>query len=92
MPRRLPEKTRYTRRTRRFSKRRRSSASTLIRRAPVREGQELDVTIDDVSSKGDAISRIGSFAIYVPQARVGERLKVRIIRVSRNFAIAEKIV
>lgn len=92
MPRRLPEKTRNAPRKmrRRGSKRRFRSSRPIFQAAPVRENQELEVVIDDVGSKGDGVTRIQSYLIFVPNGKVGERIKVRIIRVGRKFAVAEK--
>ena len=90
MPRRLPEKTRLTeRRTRRFRGPR--FRSEPFQSAPVREGKEVDVVIDDIGSRGDGIARIQSFLVFVPQTKIGERLRVKIVRVKGRFAIAEKI-
>ena len=91
MPRRLPEKTRKStgRRPRRF-KRRYGARTPLFHSAPVKEGQEIEVMIDDIGSRGDGIARIMGYLIFVPQAKIGERLKVRIVKVGRKFAIAEK--
>lgn len=54
-------------------------------------GQEIDVIIDDVGSRGDGITRIQGFLVFVPETKVGERLKVKIVSVGRKFAIAEKM-
>lgn len=50
----------------------------------------MEVVIDDIGSRGDGITRVQGFLIFVPKARIGERLRVKIIRVGRKFAIAEK--
>lgn len=90
MPRRLSEKSRHVR-PRRFKKREKRYNSIPFQRAPVRVGQEINVVINDIGSRGDGIARIQNFLIFVPQAKVGERLKVKIMKVGRKFAIAEKI-
>jgi len=91
MPRRLPEKTRYIeRRPRRFRERSLGSR-TFFQPAPVKEGQEIDVVIDDIGSRGDGITRIQGFLIFVPQTKIKERLKVKIVKVKGRFAIAEKV-
>jgi len=59
--------------------------------APVNVGQEIDVIIDDIGSRGDGITRIQGFLVFVPKTKVGERLKVKIVSIGRKFAIAEKI-
>ena len=93
MPRRLPEKTRSAPRKmrRRGSKKRYRSNRPILQAAPVRENQELEVVIDDIGSGGDGIARIQSYLIFVPNSRVGERIRVRIIQAGRKFAVAEKI-
>lgn len=93
MPRRLPEKTRNAqRKPRRFgSKSRFRPSKPFFQSAPVKENQEIEVVIDDIGSRGDGIARIQSFLIFVPNAKVGERVKVRILSVGEKFAVAEKI-
>lgn len=91
MPRRLPEKTRLQEgRLRRFSRKRLSFLSA-FQQVPVKEGQELEVVIDDIGSRGDGTARIRGFLIFVPKTKVGERLKVKITAVHRGFALAEKV-
>ena len=90
MPRRLPEKTRHVR-PRRVQKRERKYDSLPLQRTPVDVGQEIDVIIDDIGSRGDGIARIQGFLVFVPGAKVGERLKIKIVSLGRKFAIAEKI-
>jgi len=57
----------------------------------VNVGQEIEVVIDDIGSRGDGVTRVQGYLIFVPKARIGERLKIKIMRVGRKFAIAEKI-
>ena len=90
MPRKLPEKARRPgRKSRRFGKQVLYLSSPFS--APVKEGQKIDVLIDDIGSSGDGIARIRNFPIFVPKTRVGERLRVRIVKVERRFAIAERL-
>jgi predicted RNA-binding protein with TRAM domain len=93
MPRRLPEKTKHApKKPRRFGSRRRFRPSRpLFPLAPVKENQELEVVIDDIGSRGDGISRIQGFLIFVPRSKIGERVRVKILSVSEKFAVAEKI-
>jgi predicted RNA-binding protein with TRAM domain len=92
MPRRLPEKTKNEqRKPRRFgSKSRFRPSRPLLRMTPVKENQELEVVIDDIGSRGDGIARIQSFLIFVPNSKIGERVKVRVLSVGEKFAVAEK--
>jgi len=58
---------------------------------PVKVGEEYDVEIKEVGSRGDGIARVKNFVIFVPNAKEGENIKVRIKEVRRRFAIAEKV-
>ncbi|MEM2118600.1 MAG: TRAM domain-containing protein [Candidatus Bathyarchaeia archaeon] len=57
----------------------------------MKENQELEVLIDDIGSRGDGIAKISGYLIFVPNSKVGDRVKVRIISVGGKFAVAEKI-
>jgi predicted RNA-binding protein with TRAM domain len=90
MPRRPPEKTKHVR-PRHVHKRERKYDPLPFQETPVNIGQEIDVVIDDIGSRGDGITRIGSFLVFVPGTKVGERLKIKIVSIGRKFAVAEKI-
>lgn len=93
MPRRLPEKTKNApRKPRRYgSSRRFRSSRPFFQASPVKENQELEVVIDDIGSRGDGIARIQGFLIFVPNSKIGERVRVKILSVGGKFAVAEKI-
>lgn len=93
MPRRLPEKTRNAKRKmrRRGSKRRYRPSKPFLQKAPIWRGQQLEVVIDDIGSKGDGIARMHNYMIFVPGGKVGERVTVKIVSVGGKFAVAEKI-
>ncbi len=58
---------------------------------PVKVGQEYDVKITDVGAKGDGITKIENFIVFVPGAKKGEDCRVKIKEVSSRFAIGEKV-
>jgi predicted RNA-binding protein with TRAM domain len=58
---------------------------------PVSEGQELEVKIEAAGSKGDGIAKVEGFIIFVPGAKAGDTVKIRVNAVRRNFAFAEVI-
>jgi predicted RNA-binding protein with TRAM domain len=93
MPRRLPEKTKNAPpKPRRFGSRSRFRPSRpFTQSSPVRENQELEVVIDDIGSRGDGIAKLQGFLIFVPQSKIGERVRVRIVSVSGKFAVAERV-
>ncbi len=56
--------------------------------APVSAGGVHDVTIEGLAREGDGIARIQGFVIFVPGTKVGDKVKIKIERVMRKFAIA----
>ena len=59
--------------------------------APVREGDELTVDIEDVGSEGDGIAKVDGFTLFVPGTETGETLRVRVTDVKPRFAFAERL-
>jgi predicted RNA-binding protein with TRAM domain len=90
MPKRLTEKTRHVR-PRRFRKREKMYNPILFQPTPVTKGQEINATIDNIDNIGDGITRIQNFLIFMPQAKIGEHLNAKNVKVTKKFAIAEKI-
>lgn len=56
---------------------------------PVKEGDECDVIIENIGSRGDGIAKIKGFIIFVPNVKKGDNVKVKITSVRSNFATAE---
>ncbi len=56
---------------------------------PVETGKEYDVSITEISRKGDGIARIEGFVIFVKNGKAGQNAKVKITEVGQRFAIAE---
>lgn len=59
--------------------------------APVRAGDELEVEITDEGAEGDGIARVEGFTVFVPDAEVGEHVRIRIDDVKPRFGFAERI-
>ncbi|MBL7054295.1 TRAM domain-containing protein [Candidatus Woesearchaeota archaeon] len=59
--------------------------------APVKVGEELDVRIEAVGEKGDGIAKVKGFVLFVPNAKEGDEVKVRITKVLRKVGFAEVI-
>jgi predicted RNA-binding protein with TRAM domain len=59
--------------------------------APVTAGETYDVSIDDIAKEGDGIARVEGFVIFVPGTKVGDKVKIKVSKVMRKFAIAEKV-
>lgn len=58
---------------------------------PVKVGEEYDVTITDVGAKGDGITKVENFIVFVNGGRKGEKCRIVIKEVANKFAIAEKV-
>ena len=59
--------------------------------APIKEGDEYDVKIEDVGKEGDGITRIEGFVVFVPDTKAGDEVRVKIVSVRRRFGFAEKV-
>lgn len=57
----------------------------------VEEGTEYSMKVDAKGARGEGIGKIGSFVIFVKNAktRIGNVYKVKITKVHRTFAYAE---
>jgi predicted RNA-binding protein with TRAM domain len=58
---------------------------------PVKEGDEIELTIEAVGAKGDGIGKIEGFVVFVPNCTAGEKIKCRIVQVRGRSGIGEKI-
>ncbi len=59
---------------------------------PVEIGETRYVEIEDLGKQGDGIARVErGYVIIVPDAEVGERVKIEITEVKSNFAVGEII-
>jgi predicted RNA-binding protein with TRAM domain len=70
---------------------RRSSYSGSSEPKPVKVGDEVEVKIEAVASKGDGIAKKDGFVIFIKGAKEGETVKVRITEVKERFAVGEII-
>jgi len=58
---------------------------------PVEVGKEYDVTIEELSSRGEGIARVQGLVIFVPNTKQSEHVKIKVTRISRRFAEAEVV-
>lgn len=56
---------------------------------PVKVGDEIEVKIEAVASKGDGIAKKDGFVIFIKGAKEGDTVKVKISDVKERFAIGE---
>ena len=62
-----------------------------FKRCPVELGEELEVDIKELSSKGEGMARVQDLVMHVPNAKPGEHVKVKITQIRDKAANAEKI-
>ncbi len=58
---------------------------------PVKVGEEYDVKITDTGTKGDGITKVENFIVFVANAKKGEECRIKIKEVAQRFAIGEKV-
>ena len=58
---------------------------------PVKIGDELEVTIGEISKRGDGVTRVDGYIIFVPNAKQGDVVKIRIAEIRPNFAIGNVV-
>jgi predicted RNA-binding protein with TRAM domain len=63
--------------------------STYFRAKPVKIGDELDVNISEVSRRGDGLTRVQGYVIFVPNTKQGDNVKIKITQIRPNYAIGE---
>jgi len=56
---------------------------------PIKSGDELDVEIEEVGTRGDGIARIKNFVVFVAGTKKGDKVRIRIKDVMSRFATAE---
>lgn len=52
-------------------------------------GKEYEVSISEISRKGDGVARVQGFVIFVEGAKTGEHVKIKITDVGNRFAKAQ---
>jgi len=62
-----------------------------FRPKPVEVGKEYDVTISDVSRRGDGIAKIDGFVIFVAGAKQGQQVRIKVTQVSNRYASGQLV-
>jgi predicted RNA-binding protein with TRAM domain len=58
---------------------------------PVEIGKEYEVEIQETSRRGEGITRIEGLVVFVPNTKPGDKVRIKITRISRRFAEAEVV-
>lgn len=59
--------------------------------APVKVGEKYEVEINDIGQKGDGITKVKNFVIFVPNTKKGDKVKIRIKEVRGRVAFGEVV-
>ena len=57
----------------------------------IEEGSEYEVTIIDLTRDGDGIARVGDYMVYIPGAKKGEKVRIKVERIKMNIAFAKRL-
>jgi predicted RNA-binding protein with TRAM domain len=58
---------------------------------PVEIGKEYEVDVQETSRRGEGIARIEGLVIFIPNAKTGDHIRIKVTKISRRFAEAEVI-
>ncbi len=58
---------------------------------PVEMGKEYDVEIQETSRRGEGITRIEGLVVFIPNTKPGDKVRIKVTRISRRSAEAEVI-
>lgn len=70
---------------------RRKFPTTYFSAKPVKVGDELDITISETSKRGDGLTRVQGFVIFVPNTKQGDKVKIKITQIKPSHAIGQVI-
>jgi predicted RNA-binding protein with TRAM domain len=56
---------------------------------PVEVGKVYDLEVTDTSKRGEGVAKVEGLVVFIPGTKPGQKLKVKITRVSQRFAIGE---
>ena len=56
---------------------------------PVEKNEELELAVGSVTLEGAGVGRVDGFAVFVPGALSGERVRVHVIKVTASYAVAK---
>ena len=53
--------------------------------------EEYDVTIESEGTKGDGVTKINGFVVFIPETKIGENVRIRITKVTAKYGFGEVI-
>ena len=58
---------------------------------PVKIGDELDVTISEISRRGDGLARVHGYVVFIPNTKQGDSVKIKITQIRPNYALGQVV-
>ena len=58
---------------------------------PIHVDDEMDVEIESRGERGDGVAKVDGFIVFVPNTKVGDKIRVMVQKVFRKFAIGRKM-
>ncbi|MCP8304605.1 MAG: TRAM domain-containing protein [archaeon] len=49
-------------------------------------GKEYDVSITEISRRGDGVAKIEGFIVFVPETKVGQKARIKIVQMGNRHA------
>ncbi len=56
---------------------------------PVEKNADYIMTIDNMGYEGEGVGKIDNFTVFVAGAVIGEKVKIKIVKISKNFAFGK---
>jgi len=57
---------------------------------PVQVGDEIEVTVEGKGRTGDGVAKVNGYVIFIKgETEVGQKYRIKVVRIGRNFATAE---
>ena len=56
---------------------------------PVKKNEDYIITIDNMGYEGEGVGKIDGFTVFVAGAIVGEKVLIKIVKISKNFGFGK---
>src|SRR5699024_7041286 len=57
--------------------------------APVKKNETVTLTFEDLTHEGNGVGKIAGYPLFVPHALQGEKGKVKVVKVKKNFGFGK---
>jgi len=61
------------------------------KQTPVNKNQTIELTFEDITHDGNGVGKINGYPIFVTNVLPGEKAKVKVIKVKKNFAVGRRL-